>query len=81
MKNGKNKDQNGTERWYLNGVRHREGGPAITWASGTTIWYLNGECHRMDGPAVEFISGQKNGGFTESLLIAKIKKSLNDLLN
>lgn len=44
-------------KWYLNGKRHREDGPAnIMWQTETGFksyeaWYLNGEQHRVDGPA------------------------------
>jgi protein associated with RNAse G/E len=32
-----------TEWFNLNGLRHREDGPAIEWANGTKFWYLNGQ--------------------------------------
>ena len=32
---------NGTKRWFLNGKRHREDGPAIEFADGNKYWYLN----------------------------------------
>ena len=50
---------NGSKFWYLNGQRHREGGPAIERANGTKVWYLNGKPHREDGPAVERADGSK----------------------
>ena len=50
---------NGTKRWYLNGRRHREDGPAIEWADGTKSWWLKGKRHREDGPAVEYADGTK----------------------
>uniref|UniRef100_A0A6M3IZ61 Uncharacterized protein n=1 Tax=viral metagenome TaxID=1070528 RepID=A0A6M3IZ61_9ZZZZ len=34
---------NGDKYWYLNGKRHREGGPAVESAKGTKLWYLNGK--------------------------------------
>ena len=34
---------NGDKHWYLNGVRHREDGPAIEYANGTKYWYFNGK--------------------------------------
>ena len=37
--------------WKLNGKLHREGGPAVIWASGDQQWYLNGKRHRTDGAA------------------------------
>ena len=45
--------------WRLNGVLHREDGPAYEWADGTKFWYLNGELHREDGPAIEYLNGSK----------------------
>ena len=50
---------NGTKYWYLNGKRHREGGPAVVQSNGTKIWYLNGKYHREDGPAIEYADGTK----------------------
>ena len=36
-------DEYGTKRWYLNGKRHREDGPAIEYSDGRKLWYLNGK--------------------------------------
>ena len=52
-------DSYGNKHWYLNGLRHREDGPAIEYPDGTKEWYLNGGYHREDGPAVEYTSGTK----------------------
>ena len=52
-------DAYGTKAWWLNGKRHRIGGPAVEWADGETWWYLNGERHRTDGPAIEYADGTK----------------------
>ena len=38
---------------------HREGAPAVEYATGTKAWYTNGELHRVDGPAVEWSGGGK----------------------
>lgn len=41
---------------YLNGVFHRDEGPAIEWCSTGGFakqWYKNGILHREDGPAIE----------------------------
>ena len=48
-----------TQRWYLNGVLHREDGPAIIHANGSKRWWLNGDLHREDGPAEIFANGAK----------------------
>jgi len=45
-------DYDGTITWKLNGVYHREDGPAIVYSTGEKYWYFNGEYHREDGPAV-----------------------------
>lgn len=37
--------------WYVNGHRHRVGGPAEL-RDGIETWYENGVPHRLDGPAV-----------------------------
>ena len=31
----------GTKRWFLNGERHREDGPAVERSNGTKQWFLN----------------------------------------
>lgn len=46
-------------RWYLNGKRHREDGPAVEYTNGDKYWFLNDELHREDGPAVEYSHGGK----------------------
>jgi hypothetical protein len=51
---------NGTKRWYLNDVLHREDGPAVEYSDGyKKSWYINGLLHREDGPAVEYSDGTK----------------------
>ena len=71
--------KSGTKHWYLNGQRHREGGPAIECVvTGDKSWYINGQRHREDGPAVEWPNGDKswyiNGKFlTEDEFNARTK--------
>ena len=36
--------------FYKNGLRHREDGPAVVWASGHEEWYLNGEFIKHETP-------------------------------
>lgn len=51
-------------KYLLNGITHREDGPAIEWADGSKIWFKNGLRHRDDGPAIEggwFSVWYKNG--------------------
>ena len=45
--------------WFLNGLLHREGGPACEYANGNTFWYKDGNLHRENGPAIEYTSGSK----------------------
>jgi hypothetical protein len=52
-------DSIGNKRWWLNGVYHREDGPALEFADGEKMWLINGVYHREDGPAVEFSDGNK----------------------
>ena len=52
-------DQYGDKYWYLNGLLHREDGPAIEYANGTKAWCLNGLLHRVNGAAVEYANGDK----------------------
>ena len=50
-------DTLGNKRWYLNGLYHREDGPAIELKSGTKKWLVNNKFHRLDGPAIEWNDG------------------------
>lgn len=47
-------DNYGNAYHYLNGLLHRDGGPAIEGIGETGIkkWYKDGNKHREDGPAV-----------------------------
>ena len=57
MKNGKTVDEDGTERWYLDGRYHRDGGPAEIWVGGGECWYQYGKYHRDGGPAITYANG------------------------
>ena len=52
-------ESNGTKRWCLNGVYHREDGPAYEGFTGTKSWWFNGKRHRVDGPAIIESNGRK----------------------
>jgi len=53
-------DSNGTIRYYLHGVPHREGAPAVIFPDGGEIWFYHNTIHRDDGgPAVSYASGYK----------------------
>jgi len=53
----------------LNGVRHRDDGPAVEWNSGYTEWYLNGE----DYTEAEFLAKTQP---TKELTVAQIEEIL-----
>ena len=59
MKNGMHENKIGTKRWYKDGKRHREDGPAIIRANGNKSWYLYDTLHREDGPALIRANGTK----------------------
>ncbi len=58
---GKKTDEYGTQLWYKEGKRHRDGCakplseaqdlPAIIWSDGSQFWYKEGKLHRVLGPA------------------------------
>ena len=64
-------DPAGNKRWYLNGILHREDGPAVERANGAKFWYLNGKLHREDGPAVEGSNGSKTWYLNGKQLIVR----------
>ena len=45
-------DNDGAKVWLQNGVRHRDGAPAVVYENGTELWYQHGLFHRDDGPAI-----------------------------
>lgn len=47
------------KEWLLNGVYHRENGPAIDRKNGLKCWCKYGKLHREDGPAIIFPNGHK----------------------
>ncbi len=59
MLNGKYSDSDGTQRWYKDGKRHREDGPAYINPNGTQSWYKDGNLHREDGPAIIYTNGRQ----------------------
>jgi len=41
-------DENGVQRWYRDGKRHRGNDlPAQIWTNGTQFWYKDGKLHRI----------------------------------
>jgi hypothetical protein len=55
--NGEIVDDDGSRRWYKDGLLHREDGPAVELPNGDKEWCQFGQYHRVDGPAVERQSG------------------------
>ncbi len=49
----------GSERWYLNGLPHRDDGPAIINSDGTKCWLHHGQLHRDGDPAILRPDGMK----------------------
>ena len=45
--------------YNLNGLLHREDGPAIEHKDGTKEYFINGKRHRQDGPAVIDFDGNE----------------------
>ena len=67
------------EEWFVNGMHHREDGPAyIEWHDNGQktyeLWIVNGDYHRLDGPAEQtwYTNGEKN---TEKWMINDIDKT------
>ena len=59
-------DRDGTKIWRLNGVLHRDGGPALEFRNGTKEWWNHGKIHRIGGPAIEHADGTKEWWFNNS---------------
>jgi hypothetical protein len=45
--------------YTLNGLLHREDGPAIERSNGSKAWFIDGKAHRGDGPARILSDGTK----------------------
>ncbi len=40
--------------WFVDGVCHREGAPALEWGEGYWAWFQHGKIHRVGGPALNW---------------------------
>ena len=60
-------DISGIKRWYLNGVVHREDGPAVIIPGSIEYWFRNGNIHREDGPAIEFPNDHTKNRYSSSV--------------
>lgn len=52
-------DDQGVQEWWVNGVRHRVGGPARILLDGSESWYEHDRLHRLDGPAITRANGDQ----------------------
>jgi hypothetical protein len=50
-------NEDGIKFWRLNGLFHRDDGPAVEYPDGSKEWCVNGKLHRTDGPALEYFDG------------------------
>lgn len=46
--------------YLLNGLPHRDDGPAIEHLNGTKTYHKHGKFHRLDGPAVIYADGRQS---------------------
>lgn len=44
----------GDKKWWVNGLLHRIGGPAVELNNGDKEYWVDGIRHREDGPAIDF---------------------------
>jgi len=52
--------EDGSNYWRnIEGVNHREFGPAVVDLNGYKAWYINGVRHREDGPAIIWADGHR----------------------
>ena len=50
-------DSFGHVRYFLDGMLHREDGPAVELSNGSKFWYIDNLHHRIDGPASIWYNG------------------------
>jgi hypothetical protein len=77
----------GSEYWYMNGLKHRINGPAedriIHGLRPNEIrgyhreWWINGKRHRLEGPAIEYFFGKKEWYFENCLIVEYYENELN----
>ena len=70
-------DQQGNQRWYLNGQCHRTDGPAVVRANGTQLWFIN---DRDITGAVEKWMNERNirWPFSDEETSTQLKNQLTD---
>jgi hypothetical protein len=63
-------DSCGTKIFRLDGVMHREDGPAYEHRNGFKEWWFNGKRHRTDGPAIISSDGEYKGWFLNGKVLS-----------
>jgi hypothetical protein len=71
---------NGDKYWYLNGLLHRENGPAVELIEGDKFWRLNGKLHRVNGPACDYNNGDKSWYFNDEQISCSSQEEFEKLL-
>jgi hypothetical protein len=73
------------QQWWVNGVRHREDGPAVVEDHEMQQWWVQGLLHREDGPAVEYADGSLEwhlmGVSVDESIVQDSKKSAEFMKN
>ena len=64
----------GHKYWFMNGVLHREDGPAIEYTDGDRHWVVHSKSHRLDGPAVILANGETKWFINDYNVTDKINK-------
>ena len=69
IKNGFYEEQDGSLRWYKNGVLHRDNDlPAVIHANFNKEWWFEGKQHREnDLPAIEWSNGHKEWWYNDQI--------------
>ncbi len=62
----------GKKVWIVNDKRHRDDGPALTWADGTYDWYLDGIYYQA---FEDYIKELKKTKSPKEILMLKLKYS------
>ena len=70
----KSERPDGIIEYRVNGLLHREDGPAVERPNGILEWFRNGAPHREDGPAVEYPNGSKEF-YDNGVLIAVVEST------
>lgn len=68
-------------KYFLNGVLHREDGPAVEYHNnGGKVWYQNGLIHRLDGPALEYSDGTNDWYYKGQLIECDSQEEFEKLI-